>query len=280
MNARVDGFFRAEVIRRLALGAAGACLVFAAGCNMPSRDVKQINPTSYGAPPVESGDGGPVVADPAPYSLVPGDRIAIKVVQDPMLDGEYTIDSDGGIQYPYIGPMRLEGLTTVDARRKIGSGLKEYYTDPFVTVNLISQMQQYVRVMGQVPKQGRIPFERGMTIVDGIAEAGGLTRDASQKRIVLIRRVSEDQVAAGFFNYRDAVLSPNAQTWASNIPLRSGDIIFVPTNERAQWESAFNFISVMFGAAVDVERSIVLYPDVREIIKTGNAAGRNTIVVR
>lgn len=280
MNARVDGFFRAEVIRRLALAAAGACLVFAAGCNMPSRDVKQINPTSYGAPPVESGDGGPVVADPAPYSLVPGDRIAIKVVQDPMLDGEYTIDSDGGIQYPYIGPMRLEGLTTVDARRKIGSGLKEYYTDPFVTVNLISQMQQYVRVMGQVPKQGRIPFERGMTILDGIAEAGGLTRDASQKRIVLIRRVSEDQVAAGFFNYRDAVLSPNAQTWASNIPLRSGDIIFVPTNERAQWESAFNFISVMFGAAVDVERSIVLYPDVREIIKTGNAAGRNTIVVR
>lgn len=280
MNARVDGFFRVEMIRRLALGAAGACLVFAAGCNMPSRDVKQINPTSYGAPPVESGDGGPVVADPAPYSLVPGDRIAIKVVQDPMLDGEYTIDSDGGIQYPYIGPMRLEGLTTVDARRKIGSGLKEYYTDPFVTVNLISQMQQYVRVMGQVPKQGRIPFERGMTIVDGIAEAGGLTRDASQKRIVLIRRVSEDQVAAGFFNYRDAVLSPNAQTWASNIALRSGDIIFVPTNERAQWESAFNFISVMFGAAVDVERSIVLYPDVREIIKTGNAAGRNTIVVR
>lgn len=280
MNARVDGFFRAEMIRRLALGAAGACVVFAAGCNMPSGNVKQIDPTSYGAPPVESGDGGPVVADPAPYSLVPGDRIAIKVVQDPMLDGEYTIDSDGGIQYPYIGPMRLEGLTTVDARRKIGSGLKEYYTDPFVTVNLISQMQQYVRVMGQVPKQGRIPFERGMTILDGIAEAGGLTRDASQKRIVLIRRVSEDQVAAGFFNYRDAVLSPNAQTWASNIPLRSGDIIFVPTNERAQWESAFNFISVMFGAAVDVERSIVLYPDVREIIKTGNAAGRNTIVVR
>lgn len=280
MNARVDGSFRVEMVRRLALAAAGACLVLAAGCNMPSGSVKQIDPKSYGAPPVESGDGGPVVADPAPYSLVPGDRIAIKVVQDPLLDGEYTIDSDGGIQYPYIGPMRLEGLTTVDARRKIGSGLKEYYTDPFVTVNLISQMQQYVRVMGQVPKQGRIPFERGMTIVDGIAEAGGLTRDASQKRILLIRRVSEDQVAAGFFNYRDAVLSPNAQTWASNIPLRSGDIIFVPTNERAQWESAFNFISVMFGAAVDVERSIVLYPDVREILKTGNAAGRNTIVVR
>ncbi len=280
MNARVDGFFRAEMIRRLALAAAGACLVLATGCNMPSGSVKPIDPTTYGAPPAESGDGGPVVADPVPYSLVPGDRIAIRIVQEPALDGEYTIDSDGGIQYPYIGPMRLEGLTTADARRKIGAGLKEYYTDPFVTVNLVSQMQQYVRVMGQVPKQGRIPFERGMTIVDGIAEAGGLTRDASQKRILLIRRVSEDQVAAGFFNYRDAVLSPNADTWASNIPLRSGDIIFVPTNERAQWESAFNFISVMFGAAVDVERSIVLYPDVREILKTGNAAGRNTIVVR
>lgn len=279
MNAREDGLFGRGIFRRLAAAVAGACLLLAGGCYMP--DVKPIDAETYGKPvPKESGDGGPVVTDPLPYALVPGDRISIRVIEEPTLDGEFTLDSDGGIQFPRVGPVRLEGLTTGDARRRIATALKEVYVNPSVTVNLVSQMQQYVRVLGQVPKQGRVPFERGMTILDGIAEAGGLTRDASQKRILLIRRVAEDQVAAGFFDWRAAQMTPTAETLASNIPLRSGDIIFVPTNERAQWESAFNFISVMFGAAVDVERSIVLYPDVREIIKTGNAAGRNTIVVR
>lgn len=278
MNARVDGFFGVGTVRRVALAAVGAWLVFSTGCYTPT--VPTIGPETFAPAPSESGDGGPVVTDPMPYALVPGDRIAIRVVQDPTLDGEYTIDSDGGIQYPYIGSMRLEGLTTADARRKVGTGLKEFYTDPFVTINLISQMQQYVRVIGEVPKQGRIRYERGMTIMDGVLEAGGLTRDASQKRIVLIRRVAEDRVAAGFFDWRAAQMTPSAETLASNIPLRSGDIIFVPTNERAQWESAFRFISTMFGAAVDVERAIVLYPDARDVLETGDSSGRNTIIVR
>lgn len=226
------------------------------------------------------GDVGPVERPSLPYTLVPGDKIAIKVVQDPNLDGDYAIDSDGGIQYPLVGPMRLEGLTTADARRKIATSLKELYVDPFVTVNLTSQMQQYVRVMGQVPKQGRLPLDRDMTILDAIAEAGGPTRDASLRKMVLIRRVSEDQVAAGFFDYRDLMLNPSSEALASNIQLQRGDIIYVPTNERAQWESAFQFISTMFGAAVDMERAIILYPDVRDVINTGDRKGTSIINVR
>lgn len=279
MNSRVDGFFRIGIVRLPALAAALLWCVFVGGCNMPG-DMPTLDPEGFGKPQSEASDGGPAETAQLPYTLEPGDQIAVKVVQDPALDGNYTIDSDGGIQYPYIGPMRLEGLTTADARRKIASGLREYYTDPFVTVNLLSQMQQYVRIMGQVQKQGRIPLERGMTIVDAIAESGGLTRDASQRKIVLIRRVSENQVAAGFFNYRDAVLYPSSEAWASNLMLKRGDMIFVPTNERAQWESAFQFISTMFGAAVDIERSIVLYPDVRDILKTGDNPSRSTIIVR
>lgn len=280
MNSRVDGFFRIGIVRLPALAAAATWCLFAGGCNMPTGVENPTGP-GFGAPsPEGGGDAGPVERTSLPYTLVPGDKIAIKVVQDPNLDGEYVIDSDGGIQYPLVGPMRLEGLTTADARRKIGTGLKELYVDPFVTVNLLSQMQQYVRVMGQVPKQGRIPLTRDMTILDAVAEAGGPTLDASLRKIVLIRRISEERVVAGYFDYRDAVLNPSSEAWASNIPLQRGDVIYVPTNERAQWASAFKFISTMFGAAVDMERAIVLYPDVRDIITTGNGSSRSTIIVR
>ncbi|MCC6908827.1 MAG: polysaccharide export protein [Phycisphaerales bacterium] len=280
MNSRVDGYFRTGIVRLPALAAFVAWCVMVGGCNMPT----DMQPTGsdFGAPPAVEGaePQRPISASSLPYTLVPGDRIAIRVYQDPNLDGEYTIDSDGGIQYPLVGPMRLEGLTTADARRKIASGLQGNYVDPSVTVNLISQMQQYVRVMGQVPKQGRVAYQRGMTILDALADAGGPTRDASLRKMVLIRRMSDEFVAAGLFDYREMMLNPSIESLSANIPLERGDIIFVPTNERAQWESAFQFISTMFGAAVDVERGIVLYPDVREILQTGDSSTRTTVIVR
>ncbi len=282
VNSRVDGFFRIGIVRLPALLAVVAWSIFAGGCNMPTDRLKPTG-EGFGTPTPEPGAeaaAGPIDRTPLPYTLMPGDRIAVKVIQDPNLDGEYIIDSDGGIQYPYVGSMRLEGLTTADARRKIVSGLKDLYVDPFVTVNLLSQMQQYVRVMGQVAKQGRIPLDRGMTILDAVAEAGGPTLDASLRKMVLVRRISEEQVAAGYFDYRELMLNPSSEAWASNIPLQRGDIIFVPTNERAQWTSAFRFISTMFGTVVDMERGIVLYPDVRDIIRSGDSGSRSTIIVR
>lgn len=280
MNSRVDGFFRIGIVRLPVLAAVAAWSVLAGGCNSPSKTIDPTGPDFGHAAPEAGGDAGPVERASLPYTLVPGDKIAIKVVQDSNLDGDYVIDSDGGIQYPLVGPMRLEGLTTADARRKISTGLKELYVDPFVTVNLISQMQQYIRVMGQVPKQGRIPFTHDMTILDAVAEAGGPTLDASLRKFILIRRISEEMVVAGYFDYRAAVLNPTSDAWASNIPLQRGDIIYVPTNERAQWESAFKFISTMFGAAVDMERAIILYPDVRDVINTGDRTGNTVINVR
>lgn len=250
------------------------------GCFQVSEDVGEARDIIAVPQGEEAPGGGPVVRDRLPYSLAPGDEIAIKVVQDPDLNGVYKLDSDGSIQYPYVGPAQLAGLTTLDVRRKITEGLRDVYTDPFVTVNIVSQEQQYVRVIGQVSRPGLIEYRPGMSIVDAVAAAGDISREGARTSVVLIRRTAEHEVRAGLFNYREATHNPTADLWASDIPLMRGDTIFVPTNDRAQWTSAFQFINTMFGAITDIERSIILYPDARDIIKHGEAGNRTTIIVR
>lgn len=264
------------------IAAALSAVFVMTGCKVVEDTVKPAEQMM--APPdgaTTAPDGGPIVQDPLPYTLVPGDEIAVNVLGQPELSFTTRLDADGAIQYPYLNYIKLEGLTTNDVRRKIVAGLKEFYVDPIVTVNMVSQEQQFVRVVGEVTRQGRFAISRDMRITDAIAEAGGLTLDAAQDRVVLIRRVSENDIRAGFFDYRSATLDPiNSGAYASDIPLRRGDTIFVPRNARAQWESAFQFISSIVNPVVDVERAIVLYPDARDVLETGDVSGRNTIVVR
>jgi len=252
-----------------------------AGCYNVASDVQPIQagefPAAAQATPVEPGSAN---FDRLPYALTPGDEVAIDLLDDERLDRVIRVDFDGGFQFPYAGRVQAEGLTTLDLQRKLTSVLAEFYTEPNLTVNLVSDEQQYFTVLGEARSPGRYPIDSNMRLTDAIAAAGGLLRTADESRVVLIRRVAQEQIAAGFFDYRGAMLMNNPDAWASNIQVQRGDTLYFPRSDKAQWESAFQFISMMFSAVVDVERAIVLYPDVRDVIETGDLGGRNTIVVR
>lgn len=255
-----------------------------AGCKTPNKNLGQASDLARSG--VDDGAGEAdsavlqVIPETLPYTLAPGDSLAIRVLEDEMLLSDVKIDMDGGFDFMYTGRVQAEGLTTTDVRRKLTRALSELYVDPHVTVNLTSQQQQFVRVLGSAMRPGRIPLRRDMRVMDAIAEAGGPHADAALKRVIVIRRVAEDDIRAGFFNYKDAMYDPLSGALASDILLKRGDTIFLPKSHQAQWESAFRFISRMFDAVVDVERSITLYPDVRDIFATGERAGATTIVVR
>ncbi|MFG0330821.1 MAG: polysaccharide biosynthesis/export family protein [Phycisphaerales bacterium] len=248
------------------------------GCNQVAPTVEPA--AGMTAPRDGVGVDGGVLPDRLPYTLAEGDQISIKMYDDEKLDLDVRLDSDGGFQYPYLNRVRATGLTTSDLAKKIRMGLEPYYVEPNVTVNLVSQEQQYVNVLGEVARPGRIELDRGMRITDALAMAGDLTRTGSRERVVLIRRVAEEEIAAGFFNYKEALHNPLSDAFASNILLQRGDMIFVPRSDRAQWESAFQFISTIVDPIVDVERAIVLYPDVRDVLETGEKDRGSTIIVR
>ncbi|RPH42997.1 MAG: polysaccharide export protein, partial [Planctomycetota bacterium] len=80
-----------------------------------------------------------------------------------------------------------------------------------------------VYVLGQVVKPGAFRWTRGMTVIDAIAQAGGVHRDSNSSSIVLVRPSTNRRVILS----QDDILAPIN---AVNAGLERGDIIYVPTN--------------------------------------------------
>lgn len=120
------------------------------------------------------------------YRLGVGDRIAISVVGEPDLTLDMLIDHEGAISYPFLGTLKVAGLTLIDLRDLIVKGLKpDYLLDPRVTV----QVKQYrdFFVNGEVQKPGGFPWQPGMTVRKAAALAGGFTPRASRSHLNVIR---------------------------------------------------------------------------------------------
>ncbi len=277
MREQAEGIMTRALIQTLAAAALIFTGLTGTGC-ITTADIPETGRLD-GTIPAEDGST-PMLAEPLPYGLAPGDQLAIRLLEDDRLNDTVRVDSDGGFQFFYAGRVKVGGLTTTDVSKMLASALSEVYVDPNLSVNLVSQEQQYVSVLGEVSRPGRVQLRPGSRISEVLAETGGMTPDAAPRRVILIRRVAQDKIVAGKFDMREAFANPLSGEWANDIVLQRSDIIWVPRNEFAQLKDVAEFVSVMFGAAVDVERAIVLYPDAKEIIRTGEDPGRNTIIVR
>ena len=80
-----------------------------------------------------------------------------------------------------------------------------------------------VYVLGHVMKPGAFRWTRGMTVIDAIAQAGGVTRDSNSSQIALVRPSTNRRVILA----HDDILAPIN---AVNAGLERGDIIYVPSN--------------------------------------------------
>lgn len=162
------------------------------GCSSAARvtAVSDEGAASFAAgPPPQRGAGGA-------YILGPGDRLRIKVYNEPELTGEYEVGSTGFISLPLVGQIRASGMTTNQLERSIVGRMKgQISQDPKVNVEVASYAPFYI--FGEVKKAGEYPYRPGLTIADAIATAGGLTYRANENKILLRRAGSpvEDVVS-------------------------------------------------------------------------------------
>ncbi len=120
------------------------------------------------------------------YKLGAGDKIAIYVFDEPDLSMEYTLSDAGTISYPFLGEMRILGMTVGELENRIVSGLRgPYLVDPKVNVTIKEYRQFFIH--GEVDKSGGYPFQPGLNLRKAISIAGGLSERASEKKIFVIR---------------------------------------------------------------------------------------------
>ena len=97
----------------------------------------------------------------------------------------YLVNSDGEINFPVLGKIKVEGFTTKEITNQVTEALMPYILKPIVNIRLTNFK---VTVLGEVQKPGTypVPNER-ISILEAIGLAGDLTIQGKRKTVVLVR---------------------------------------------------------------------------------------------
>ena len=84
------------------------------------------------------------------------DVLAINVWKEPDISRSVPVRSDGKISLPLVGEVQAAGQTPLKLEQAIADKLKNYISDPEVTVIVQQINSQKFNILGQVTKPGRI----------------------------------------------------------------------------------------------------------------------------
>ncbi len=166
------------------------------------------------------------VVRPESYLIRPGDELYIKIEPlspdaEQFLDaGEsssssaltqslylrsYDVYADSCIDYPYIGKVKVAGLTTRQVRKTMEDAMREFVLkDGKVTVKLVNK---YVSVLGAVGSPGKYTiYKEGLNIFQMIAMAGDVSTYGNREMVKLIREVDGEIIVKEFDLRRNDIL--------------------------------------------------------------------------
>ncbi len=147
----------------------------------------------------------------------------------------YTVDSNGDIEFPVLGKIHVEGLRREEVAEKIKTLLVEgnQAKDPVVVVEMTNLG---VSVLGEVKAPGRFRLDRDrFTLLDAISVAGDLTIYGDRKNVTVIRHGKEGD------EFYKMNLTQGADIYASPaFFLQQGDVIYVAPNRKRAGDSSVN----------------------------------------
>ncbi len=161
--------------------------------------------------------------------LGPGDRVNVRIWESgtPTVFtssgggtdlGEMTVDEAGRLYFPYVGAMRVAGMTVGEVRSAVARRLRTVVLNPQVDVRSIEQRSMLVSVQGEATKTGSFPITRGRTLLgELLAEVA-----PSQENPEILRVTMRRDGRAATVRLSDIYANP-----ALDIPLRPGDSVIL-----------------------------------------------------
>ncbi len=159
------------------------------------------------------------------YRVGPGDVLKVNVWKHDELSQTVTVRPDGKVSLPLIGDVAADGRTVDEIATDVSKRGARYFQDnPPVTVQ-VSEVRSYkIYVVGEVQRGGEFTPNHQVTVLQGLAMAGGFTRFANADRIIIIRKDSHGERRMPF-DYSAVVNGGDLQ---ENLALQSGDTVIVP----------------------------------------------------
>lgn len=208
---------------------AACCLFFAVAGTLRAQTVASGTPTSdtasaSGAAPDQVTPPPNARAHNSTYVIGDDDVLEINVWKEPDLTKSVPVRSDGKISLPLVGELQAAGKTPVQLEDVITNRLRNFITEPAVTVMVTKINSLKFNVMGEVIKPGSYSLTAQTRVVDAIATAGGFKDFAKKKSIYILHQNPDGTEARLSFNYLDFVKGKGKQ----NIRLQPGDTVVVP----------------------------------------------------
>src|SRR6202047_4087155 len=130
---------------------------------------------------------------PHDYVIGNGDLLGVQVFDVPELSREVRVSQTGTIGIPLV-PVRLHisGLTETQAQLKIAEVLEAngLVSHPDVSVTVKEHKSKPITVVGAVPHPMVYQADRQVSLIEVLAEAGGISNDAGNT--VIISRLEAD----------------------------------------------------------------------------------------
>jgi polysaccharide export outer membrane protein len=173
------------------------------------------------------------------YVVGPTDVLTIRVLGEPDLTNNYTVDSDGTITFPFLQRVPVGGRTMKEVEALLTRLLDgDYIRNPQISATVATYRSRSIFVLGEVKQPGRYTIEGQTTLLEVIAQAGSFTATAGPSMNLLRYKDGIAGVVAG------TPVSPGDPRAAevmkinlddlregrlqANVILQDGDTLFVP----------------------------------------------------
>lgn len=213
---------------------------------MPTPTIVQITPTLLASDKIARAqlplqDFKMLLDDAKPYVIGSGDQLSILVWDHPELNiaaagaqaltnsgaqspAAYVVDQGGIVQFPYVGAIKLAGLTELQARAALSDRLVKSIKKPDITLRVLSFRSKKIYIDGEVRTAGNQAIDDvPMTLLEAISRAGGFLPTSDQSNIVVTRAGVQYPI-----NLRQMV---HRGVDPSRIVLRNGDMVRVRSRD-------------------------------------------------
>ncbi len=169
------------------------------------------------------------------YTVGAGDTLHINVFGHPDLNQTVEVNEDGFIVYPFIGQLKIQGMSVTQVSRIITGRLAAgYIVNPQVTVVMDEYRSRKASILGKVKAPALYELKGRTTLLEFISTAGGLAADAGQYAYV----TRKEQKSRDSIDGRQEIIRIDLKKLMEegdthqNILIRDGDSVFVSNMQK------------------------------------------------
>ena len=164
--------------------------------------------------------------EPVKYTLGPEDVISLDVRRHPEFSGTYEINSEGKIQYKFVGDIAAAGMTKNEFREKLVKILSVYVVEPTIDVTIAAYRSKVFYVIGEVGRPGKYYMMADeIPVREAVVQAGLPLLSAKTGSAKLITPDATGRPVTKKINLDKILYKGDLK---GNLLMRPGDVLYIP----------------------------------------------------